>query len=121
MAEEPSISDLIEQLKRIRIHEAQVLEQIERASHREARRTRLLVERAERVQQTDRDKTTRAARNNHQIGDRVRITNGVRAGQIETGVVTGLTATRISVTTDDGSRTWRAYKNVAVIPPFIPL
>jgi hypothetical protein len=93
MAEEPSLSELIEQLKRIRI------------------------QRAERVLRAERDQSTRAVHNfTYQIGDRVRITNGVRAGQVNTGIVTGVTATRVSITTDDGTRTWRAHGNIAFAP-----
>ena len=107
MAEEPSLSELIEQLKRIRIQEARVIEQIERASNRETRTTL----------RAERDQSARLAHNfTYQIGDRVRITNGVRAGQVNTGIVTGVTATRVSITTDDGTRTWRAHRNVAFAP-----
>ena len=109
MAEEPSLNELIAQLKRICIQEAQVIEQIERASARETQ----TVLRAERVLQAKRDQAARAKHKEaYQIGDRVRITNGERTGQEETGVVTGETATRVSITTDNGTRTWRAHKNI---------
>lgn len=102
---EPSLNELIEQLTRLRIQEARVLEQIVEAAHREER---------------EQTRATRAAvpgrrnahRNVFQPGDRVQITNGVRTGQATNGVVTGVTATRINITTDDGSRTWRAPHNV---------
>jgi hypothetical protein len=119
MAAEPSIDELIEQLKRIRIQEAQVIEQIERANSRETRRAaRLRAEREQAARQAERDRAARVAAQNNtfQIGGRVRITNGVRAGQVETGLITTLTATRVSITTDDGSRVVRAYKNVTSLP-----
>ena len=113
MAEEPSIDELIAQLKRIRVQEARVIEQIERASARETQ----TVLRAERVLQAERDQAARTVHKKaYQIGDRVRIINGVRAGQVETGIVTGVTATRVSITTDDGTRTWRAHKNIIFYP-----
>ena len=46
------------------------------------------------------------------IDDRIRIINGVRAGQVPTGVVTRVTADRIYITTDDGTHTWRARRNL---------
>jgi hypothetical protein len=46
------------------------------------------------------------------VGDRIRITNGVRAGQEPTGTVTKVSPGRISITTDDGTHTWRARKNL---------
>jgi hypothetical protein len=94
MAEEPSLSELIEQLKRIRIQEARVIDQIERVGTRATRATSHVVG------------------NVFLPGNRVRITNGVKAGQRPTGTVTKVSADRISVTTDDGTRTWRAPKNL---------
>ena len=88
--QEPSITELIEHLRILRIQEARVIDLIERASAREPT----------------------AERDNFQIGDRVRITNGVRPGQIPTGVITRVTTERISLTTDDGTRTWRARRNL---------
>lgn len=102
---EPSLNELIEQLTRLRIQEARVLEQIVEAAHREER------EQA-RAARTAVPGRRNAHRNVFQPGDRVQITNGVRTGQATNGVVTGVTATRINITTDDGSRTWRAPHNV---------
>jgi hypothetical protein len=95
MAEEPSLSELIEQLKCIRIQEARVIDQIDRVEHTRATRA-----------------TTHAVGNVFQPGNRVRITNGVKAGQRPTGTVTKVSADRISITTDDGTKTWRASKNL---------
>ena len=95
MAEEPSLSELIEQLKRIRIQEARVIDQIERVERTRATRA-----------------TAHTVDNVFQPGSRVRITNGVKAGQWPTGTVTKVSANRISITTDDGTKTWRAPKNL---------
>lgn len=104
---EPSLSELIEQLANIRIQEARVLDQIEQTTRREQQRTRAT------------HATTPGSRNVfrgvYSIGDRVQITNGVREGQSKTGIVTGITATRVSITTDDGSRTWRAHGNLKFV------
>jgi hypothetical protein len=103
MAEGPSLDELIEQLRRIRIQEARLIDQIAEVGAREA--------------QTRHNHRIRVA-NVHidgqvfQPGDRVRITNKVRAGQRPTGTVTRVTPGRISLTTDDGSNTWRAPKNL---------
>jgi len=96
MAAEPSLNELIEQLKRIRIQETRVIEQIERANNREAQARRAGVN----------EPPPALA-----VGDRVRITNGLRAGLLPTGTVTRV-GPRISVTTDDGTHTWRARKNL---------
>jgi hypothetical protein len=114
---EPSLSDLIKQLTRIRIQEAQVLNQIERAAraldqieqaaHREVREARAAPAAV--------PGRRNAHRNVFQPGNRVQITNGVRAGQMTTGTVTGVTASRVNITTDDGSRTWRAHHNVTFV------
>jgi hypothetical protein len=71
MAEEPSLSELIEQLKCIRIQEARVIDQIEQVECTHATRA-----------------TVHVVGNVFQPGSRVRITNGVKAGQRPTGTVT---------------------------------
>lgn len=102
MSGEPSIHDLIEQLKQIRIQEARIIEQIELASARE-----------ERTRQTDRTHNDGDwLPVDFKIGDRVRITNNVRAGQTATATVTKVNTSRISIVTDDGSHTWRARRNI---------
>jgi hypothetical protein len=103
MAEEPSLDELIEQLRRIRIQEAQLVDQIVQVGAREARARH--------------DHRTRVAGvylggQVYQAGDRVRITNKVKAGQRPTGTVTRVAPGRISLTTDDGTNTWRAPKNL---------
>lgn len=116
MAEdEPSINDLINQLKRIRLEEARVIEQLELASAREEQ-----ARRAERIRAAQATRaelaraTARVGSNVFQPGDRIRITNGVKAGQLSTGVVTKVGVDRVSVTTDDGTNTWRAPKNLTI-------
>ena len=79
---EPSLNELIEQLTRLRIQEARVLEQIVEAAHREER------EQA-RTAHTAVPGRRNAHRNVFQPGDRVQITNGVRTGQATNGVGPG--------------------------------
>lgn len=107
MSGEPSVDELIEQLKNVRIQETRIIEQIERASRREA---------------PIRTDTTRCSiggiglpPTSFRIGDRVRVTNGVKAGQVPTGVITKVSATRINILTDNGIPIWRARKNVALL------
>lgn len=103
-----SLDELIEQLKRIHIQEAQIIEQIGRVSAREAQ--------ARNTERETQDwRNARFAGGQPRvfiIGDRIRITNGVRAGQEPTGTVTKVSPERISITTDDGTHTWRARKNL---------
>jgi hypothetical protein len=106
MSGEPSIQELIEQLKRIRIQEARIIEQIERTSVRE-----------EQTRRAERTRPSTPADGDwlpvdFQIGDRVRITNNVRAGQTRTATVTKVNTSQISIVTDNGSHTWRVRKNL---------
>jgi hypothetical protein len=99
--DEPSINQLIEQLKRIRIQEARLIDQIERAARR-----------------TERGRGTTHVEDDYElptlfrVGDRITITNWVKPG-LPTGVVTRLVGERVYVTTDDGTYTWRLQKNLA--------
>ena len=108
MADEPSLTELIERLRRIRLQEAQVIDQIDilvssqQEQDRRAEHTRAPVPPNGNWRHTD-----------FRVGDRVRITNGVRAGQVPTAVVTKVTPERVSIITDDGTRTWRARTNLA--------
>jgi hypothetical protein len=107
MSGEPSLHELIEQLKRIRIQEARIIEQIEQTSIREERTRRS--ERTRPPTRVDGDWLPV----DFQIGDRVRITNNVKAGQTATATVTNkINDSRISILTDDGSYTWRVRKNL---------
>jgi hypothetical protein len=100
--DEPSIEELIEQLRLIRIQEARVIDRIERAARRAENRRA----------------TTRTRGNQQQlpldfiVGDRVTITSALKPDQTPTGVVTRVTTGRIYITTDDGSYTWRLRKNL---------
>ena len=90
---DPSIGELIEQLKNIRIQEARIIEQIER------------------INNSSEDQTEETFVD-YQIGDRIRITNGVRGTHTTTGTVTRVGDERISITLDDGKNTWRIRKNL---------
>ena len=96
MAEEPSLLDLVEQLRILRIQEGRVLDQIER-----------ITARAEAAEENN-----RRPPGTYRVGDRVRVTNGVRPGQLSTAVVTRVNGERISITTSDGTRTWRLSSNL---------
>ena len=63
---EPSISELIDQLKQVRIQEARIIAQIERVNRQ-----------GPAEQSVD-----------YQVGDRIRITNGVKGTRATTGTVT---------------------------------
>ena len=91
MGDNESISELIDRLKRIRIEEARIIELIEQRTRGEAV----------------------AATNPFRVGERVRITNGVRQGQASTATVTKVSGERTSLRTDDGTSTWRHSKNLA--------
>lgn len=90
MSDDESISELIDRLKRVRIEEARIIDLIERRTRREA-----------------------VATNTFRVGERVRITNGVRQGQTTTATVTRVNGERTSLLTDDGTSTWRHSKNLA--------
>ena len=66
MGDNDSISNLIERLKRIRIEEARLIDLIEQRTRRE----------------------TAVVTNPFRVGERVRVTNGVRQGQTSTATVT---------------------------------
>ena len=87
---EPSISELINQLKQVRIQEARIIAQIERVSRQ-----------GPAEQFVD-----------YQVGDRVRVTNGVKGTRATTGTVTKVGDERIGIELDDGTRTWRIRKNL---------
>ena len=108
MSRAPSISELIERLRDIRIQEAEVIELIEQAATnaREERAARAVAIPPPPALDGNGLPTV------YQVGDRVRIINA-RAGQVPTGTVTRVTADRITIITDDGTRTWRARRNVA--------
>lgn len=112
MSAEPPINKLIEQLRRIRIQEARIIDQIERATIREEETRR--EQRARRAERTQR--ATHVDNNwlptDFQIGDRVRITNGVKSGQTTTATVTKVNPCLISIVTDDGTHTSRARRNL---------
>ena len=91
MGDNDSISNLIERLKRIRIEEARLIDLIEQRTQRE----------------------TAVATNPFRVGERVRVTNGVRQGQTSTATVTRVSGERTSIRTDDGTDTWRHSKNLA--------
>ena len=97
MAEEPSLLDLVEQLRILRIQEGRVIDQIER-----------ITARAEAAA----EESNRRPPGTYRVGDRVRVTNGVRPGQLSTAVVTRVNGERISITTSDGTRTWRLSSNL---------
>lgn len=103
MPREPSIDELIEQLKLVRIQEATIIEQIEE----QVRANEAQAMRAGHVRTTP-----PVLRGVYTVGDRVRVTNGVREGQLPTGTVTRITRTRVYIRTDDGSDTWRKPGNL---------
>ena len=89
LSDDESIGELISRLKQVRLEEARIIDLIERRTRREA------------VTHTFR------------VGERVRITNGVRQGQTATATVTRVGGERVSLRTDDGTNTWRHSKNLA--------
>lgn len=87
---DPSISELIEQLKQVRIQEARIIAQIERVNRQ----------------------GTAEPFVDYQVGDRIRVTNGVKGTRTTTGTVTRVGDERIGINLDDGTRTWRIRRNI---------
>ena len=103
---EPSIEELIRRLRSVRIEEAHIIDQIEQARFRER-----LGGLAERAQGPVREGGAEAPAT-FQVGDRIWVTNGVRAGQVPSGIVTKVGTVRIDILTDNGVRIWRSRNNV---------
>lgn len=111
--EDPPLNELLEQLTRrlrsIRIQETEVLNQIERATARAARELRAGAAQ-EPAPVFDADGLPTAYR----VGDRVSIINP-SAGQVPHGTVTRVTPERVSITLDNGIKTYRLRKNVTLV------
>ena len=116
---DPSIEELIRQLKETRIEETRIIGQLRETRIEETR----IIEQIERTRFRERlarttghirapANTSGDAPSNFHTGDRVRITNGVKAGQVPTGKVTKVGPSRISILTDNGVTIQRARKNV---------
>ena len=118
--EEDEITKLIQELKDLKIREAQVLLRLERAHQKNKNQ--------ERCEETSTDSTTPSARENedntrgYKKGDRIVITNRVKkpvnwkgewtATKERHATVTISTTEKVFFKTDNGVFTWRAPKNI---------
>ena len=119
MRSDPKIEDLIEELKALRVRGTAIIREIEVANELRIHGNAGTTERQ--LSDTREEPATGRTR----TGDRVRITNKIRRPATATAtwtaeqqertatVVTRVTAEQIHVvTTDNGTRTWRAPNNV---------
>ena len=95
-----AIDDLVDELRRLRLRQTEVIIEIRDAQLQEA-------------------EDERRAAQRYRIGDRVGITTtrasrpaAVVTGRDLVGTVTGATPTRVDVVTDNGFHTWRAPRHV---------
>ena len=102
-----SVDQLIQKLKKIRIQETQVLNQIEEARLRET---------TDSLHQVP---IVHPGHNPFKKGDRVKISNKIRlpGGRTPTNddrvaVVTDVVKDKVYFTTFNGTKTWRLYKNL---------
>jgi len=111
MSEDDRIAKLIEELKDLRLQETSLIRQIEEANRRRQ---------GARV-----DHSSRVNERNYRAGDRVYITSRIRrpvfAPTTWTGynerraTVTKVDGERVFFTTDNGTKTWRASKNIRLL------
>lgn len=111
--EDPTLNELLEQLRgrlrNIRIQEAEVLDEIEQVVS--ARTERALL-RAGAAQAPALD--ANGLPTVYRVGDRVTVTNPSK-GQVPNGTVTRATPEKLSITLDNGIKTWRLRKNVILL------
>ena len=101
MPTEPTVDELIQQLERVHIEEARIVEQIKQERLREGRRTPVAVA----IGVPLAGVTT----NGFRIGQRVRVNNVRDERNHLQGTVTKVTDTRVYLRTDNGYTTWRAH------------
>jgi hypothetical protein len=119
-----SISELIEELRRVRIRESAIIEELENA----VRRARQRETEDENIVDVDENRIHPAVIANGlgiRVGDRVRIKNKVRkpatAGpswsetRERAATVTKVTPEQVHVITDNGTKTWRAPNNLILV------
>lgn len=97
-----TLSDIIRQLKELKLREARLLDRLEKVGNSSS--------------------SDRSTSSSFVIGDRVRIRNQVRKpsswtgpwieAEAKAGIVTAVDQDRIALRADNGTRTWRAPKNL---------
>ena len=103
MTTEPTVDELIQQLARVHIEEARIVEELQRARARETRRARV----AAAIGIPNRVTTS-----DFHTGQRVRISNARDERNQSQGTVTRVTASRVHIRTDDGDVVLRAPQNL---------
>ena len=115
MMEHNELSDLIEELRALKIRETEIVAELERASRNQTRPRH----------EDNRGTEQTTVANGIKRGDRVRITNKVRrpaaSGPTWTeakerlATVTSVNATQVHIVTDNGTRTWRSPNNLRLL------
>ena len=98
MSSDQSIADIVAQLNQLQLQQSELLTQLTGLSGRNA--IPVVVD---------------GTQSEFQVGDSVRILNP-RGPQANTGVISKISANRITVTTASGSKIIRAYHNIALLP-----
>ena len=112
MNETDRIQELIEELRRLRVKESAILQEVERLNKRRGTAT----QNSRSTQQREDSK------GKYRVGDRVFVTNQIRRPILaprhwtldneRKGTVTGIGKERIYYRTDNGTETWRLTKNL---------
>jgi hypothetical protein len=102
MSKRQEIKDLVQQLKDLQLQESGILDRIDQLT-------------AEGTRSNQGGPPTRGSDREFAVGDRVRITNP-RPFQQAVGIITKITASRITVTTGNGTKIQRARNNVVAAP-----